>query len=315
MLSFLRSENLQDTLWLPYNRLRLTLNDGRIAILIAYAIDTTAMETIKLGSWAAFEETLGSLALAREERQGSGLFWTDSHLLFRGHGSSDWRLSTTLQRYDESRLPFFQYYDRACQVKPSLETHTDRRWKIKSAAEMRDALKDHSPKELLTQDELEYLAYLRHHGFPSPLLDWSRSPYVAAYFAYDGATPDSKEIAIYTYREFEDGVKEFSHEKPHVLRFPTHMNVHHRHYSQQSEYTMCLVEANPGYWLFADHDDLVVPRGQDILTKYLLPASEKWAVLKQLDAMNMNAFTLMGSIDSLMTTLAFRQFKNQQPRY
>src|SRR5579871_975887 len=30
----------------------------------------------------------------------------------------------------------------------------------------------------------DYMAYLRHHGFPSPLLDWTRSPYVAAFFAF-----------------------------------------------------------------------------------------------------------------------------------
>jgi len=30
----------------------------------------------------------------------------------------------------------------------------------------------------------EFMAYLRHNGFPSPLLDWTRSPYVAAYFAF-----------------------------------------------------------------------------------------------------------------------------------
>ena len=154
----------------------------------------------------------------------------------------------------------------------------------------------------------DYMVYMRHNGFPSPLLDWSRSAYVAAYFAFRERS-GAERVSIFVYLERPAGFKAYSSGSPSIWGLGPYVRSHRRHFLQQSEYTICIVR--DGEWRYARHEDAFARNDvrQDLLWKFSLPSSERLKVLRSLDVHNLNAFSLFGSEESLMETMSLRELQ------
>jgi hypothetical protein len=86
--------------------------------------------------------------------------------VFRGHEKSTWRLRTAFHRTGRASLMKFMIQD-----VPALHRHLS-------------GLTTHN---FNLDNRLDYAAFLnlaQHHGYPTPILDWTHSPFVAAYFAF-----------------------------------------------------------------------------------------------------------------------------------
>ncbi len=101
---------------------------------------------------------------------------------FRGQKDAAWRLESSLTRYLSKYVPngrWSQQEDRAIRV-----------FKRKAHYFLNDTS--------ALEDDFRCLALMQHHGAPTRLLDFTKSPYVAAFFALESATKEAAVFAVNT---------------------------------------------------------------------------------------------------------------------
>jgi FRG domain len=262
------------------------------------------MRQIDVRAWEDFESQLRSI----EESHGSGATGRGhvSALLFRGQADGEWPLATTLERSEFGNVSLQKYYRLIAAVKPQIEAATGKAWDVPDPQRYDEWLSKQQ-HTAVTPPGYKYMVYLRHHGFPSPLLDWTRSPYVAAFFAFRHARSSTKRVAIFVYREYLGHGKGWTSQEPHIHGLGSDIRTHQRHVLQQSEYTICTVRDSE--WRYARHQD-AFRRGQpdhDVLLQLLLPSTDCLKALQSLDNADINAYSLFGTEDALVETIALRE--------
>jgi hypothetical protein len=121
---------------------------------------SSPVRTITYRDWAEFKRDLFL------ELYPNGAFQRGRYL-FRGSGDADWELTTTFDRKFAS-VPL------AARM---------RLWD-QLVEEWRQGCVDAGVPATVTEDERALWALGQHHGLPTRMLDWSMSPYVAAFFAF-----------------------------------------------------------------------------------------------------------------------------------
>ena len=264
------------------------------------------MQEINVDHW---EDLLSAIENLQETRKNIGRTSgaSTSQFLYRGQADAEWKLRSTLEIQVALPYRFDDYFRLVANVHPQIETFTGRHWPIPTLSELEAWASDYDNLKKTKFPGYEFLIYLRHHRFPSPLLDWTASPYIAAYFAFEQSVENRS--AIWIYWEGTGQGKDASKLKPQIQSFGHNVRSHPRHFNQQSAYTVSARFQN-GAWHYVAYEQTssrTEEKSQDRLYKLTVPTSERLKVLSILDSMNVNALSLFNNEEALVQTLAIRE--------
>jgi hypothetical protein len=196
-------------------------------------------------------------------------------IVFRGQGSSDWPLTASLDRWrrfssdrerDQANLELLQSFRRELIL-----------------ADLRGDLQDARLLELLA----------RHHGLPSPLLDWTSSPYMAAFFAFEAmkvGTATHVSVWVLDRGRLKHASQTFDFiDEPELLRFNPRALRQHGVFVRVNTIAQAL-------------EGLLEPA----LSRYDIDARDGPLALADLDAMRINASNLYGDLDGVCRTVISR---------
>ncbi len=213
--------------------------------------------------------------------------------IFRGQHNSKWLLQTGFHRRNRYNLSRYERLDI-----PLLHAET--------SAKTKHVFDLTKPLELGA-----FYALIQHHGYPTPLLDWTHSPFVAAYFAFNEKITPSDNVDyvrifvfdeknwcsdFYRLQTIKATYPHFSLLKPLALENP-------RMAPQQSVFTVTNI---------ADIENFLLTRSEVKAKSYIyaidIPIAHRVRALSDLSLMGISAASLFPGLDGICEYHASRNF-------
>lgn len=244
----------------------------------------------------------------------------DDHIntkIFRGQGNSKWDLTTSLERSamkgEDSFLSEFSNIETA---------------EIQMINEFKVGMNNYIDFQNHPNSYSEILALMQHHGIPTRSLDFTFSPYIASYFAFENPSNDAKNIAIwmldivilldklnlliqqesihsnldkiaielYTGKLYKSDIIIDSIVDKNNLQLVFPLNIIKRNIRYNFQQSYMLASGN-SMKKFIENLEVMMESTHFEIYKFTIPVSEKKNAMRDLDRMNINAEVLFPGLD------------------
>ena len=279
------------------------------------SIATICFKPIKVDTWHEAKQNFLKIATSGED------------VFFRGQADAQWPLQSKFDRVIDKLAQKFNWSVQDRKLKAQkierelLDEFRNACHRISGAPEL--------PKGKESHDE--FMAYAQHFGVPTRLLDWTRSPYIAAFFAFDGhdtvsVFPGDHKVAIWAFNwdkfkeyfycrrydktpdeipgeardEFEKKVQSILRSAgPRIEKVQVTGNPNRRMVYQEGLFTRVVEADDDIQSFFEGHDDSAPGT---VLTKIEIPGGEQRQALQELSLMAITPVSLMNDPDGAAAT-------------